>query len=102
MHLYRIAQEALSNAMKHGKANHVTISLRKDDGLVRLVIGDDGNGMPKATSSSGMGLRTMKYRAELIGARLEMAPRPSGGTIVSCDMRAERLAKPMNEHGREH
>ena len=93
MHVYRIAQEALSNALKHAKAQNVALSLRKiDDGVIRLTIEDDGHGMPAAEGSpSGMGLRTMRYRAGLIDASLEMGHRPGGGTVVTCDMRPETL-----------
>jgi signal transduction histidine kinase len=90
MHLYRIAQEAVSNALKHAKADSVSITLRKVDGHVRLAVEDDGRGVPQEAfgAATGMGLRTMKYRAGLIGAELDITPRPSGGTVVICNMRA--------------
>jgi signal transduction histidine kinase len=90
MHLYRIAQEAVSNALKHVKAGDVSIGLRKVDGHVRLTVEDEGAGIAKGAvlASTGMGLRTMKYRAGLIGARLEITPGPQGGTLVSCEMRS--------------
>jgi signal transduction histidine kinase len=93
MHVYRIAQEALSNALKHAKAQNVTLSLRKiDGGVIRLTIEDDGHGMPAPPRSfSGMGLRTMRYRAALINASLEIGSRPNGGTVVTCDMRPDTL-----------
>jgi signal transduction histidine kinase len=90
MHLYRIAQEAVSNALKHAKAGDVSIGLRNVDGRIRLTVEDEGDGIAKGAilSSTGMGLRTMKYRAGLIGARLEIASGPEGGTLVSCEMRS--------------
>jgi signal transduction histidine kinase len=90
MHLYRIAQEAVGNALKHAKAENVSISLRRVDGHVRLEVHDDGRGLPPDafSTSTGMGLRTMKYRAGLIGAHLDITPEPGGGTVVCCNMRA--------------
>jgi len=97
MHVYRIAQEALSNALKHGKSQNVRIALRRSDDRIVLSIDDDGCGIPSlpmSTASGGMGLRTMRYRASLIGGKLEIGPGRSGGTTVTCDMRAEDVIKP--------
>jgi signal transduction histidine kinase len=89
MHLYRIAQEAVGNALKHANAQGVRITMGKVDGFLRLTVQDDGPGVPDSVflSSSGMGLRTMKYRAGLIGADLKIGRGPEGGTLVTCDMR---------------
>ncbi|HEU5397597.1 MAG TPA: PAS domain S-box protein, partial [Verrucomicrobiae bacterium] len=63
-HLYRIVQEAINNAVKHGRAKQVTISLEPQDGKVRMTIADDGSGfVVKPTADPGMGLRIMRYRA---------------------------------------
>ncbi len=88
MHLYRIAQEAVSNALKHANAKGVFIALRKTEGQLRLSVQDDGPGVPASAfaSATGMGLRTMRYRASLIGAELEIGRGPEGGTLVRCDM----------------
>lgn len=85
-HLYRIAQEALANALKHANANGIKVTLDVEPELVRLEIRDDGEGV-KSTSAdaSGLGLRTMQYRASLIGARFEIAPLQPHGTRVICD-----------------
>lgn len=88
LNLYRVAQEAVSNGVKHGKARVVTIDLRLENGL-RLTVHDDGIGFdPGAaavgTGSKGMGLLVMRYRAGVIGARLDIAPSPEGGTVVCC------------------
>jgi signal transduction histidine kinase len=90
MHLYRIAQEAVANALKHANAKGVSITLGKVGGHLRLTVQDDGPGVPATafSSSTGMGLRTMKYRAGLIGAHLEIGRGPEGGTLVSCHMQA--------------
>jgi two-component system, LuxR family, sensor kinase FixL len=84
MHLYRIAQEAANNAIKHGKATSVTITLERRDSNLRLAVIDDGVGFVPGISSGGMGLHIMRYRAAMIGATLLIESRPEGGTAVSC------------------
>ena len=87
MHLYRIAQEAVSNAIKHGRADHIMIALSMEDGIVRLTIDDDGQGFfLQEGDPGGMGLRTMAYRARAIGATLEISERDGPGTCVHCEM----------------
>jgi PAS domain S-box-containing protein len=82
--LYRISQEAVANARRHGRARSIKVTLHIQPTLVRLDILDDGVGMPKAaTDSGGMGLKIMKFRASTIGARLVIGPGPHGGTLVS-------------------
>jgi signal transduction histidine kinase len=85
MHLYRIAQEAINNATKHGKAATVRVSLMADEKATTLRIADDGTGIAKATNvSDGMGLGLMLYRARLVGGDLNIESPNTGGTIVSC------------------
>lgn len=85
MHLYRIIQEALSNAVRHASASHVAVALHEERGLLAVSIEDNGRGLPKsAESAAGMGLRTMRYRAQLIGAALTAGPASSGGTVIRC------------------
>jgi signal transduction histidine kinase len=87
MHLYRIAQEALSNAVRHAKALHITVRLAYHGESLAITIADDGCGYSReATNSDGMGLRTMQYRAQLIGARVTINSVPSRGTSVSCTL----------------
>jgi two-component system, LuxR family, sensor kinase FixL len=85
-HLYRIAQEAANNAVRHGHAKSIAIGLCCQEGEVQLSIEDDGVGIPEAAQerSSGMGLHIMDYRARSIGGRLSVERRPNGGTRVSC------------------
>ena len=84
-HLYRITQEAINNAVRHGGAGSVRIVLRVRPGLLELSVGDDGVGfLESATRSTGMGLKIMKYRARMIGGRIEIGPRRAGGTLVKC------------------
>ena len=69
IHLYRIAQEAVTNAVKHGKARQITIRLKKDGDAISLAVDDDGIGLPEnARTRQGMGLRIMAYRASMIGS----------------------------------
>ena len=88
MHLYRIAQEATNNAMKHGKARRIAVSLAAEAWGATLRIEDDGVGISKTSNSSGgMGLNIMQYRARLSGGELQVEPQPKGGTVVSCTVR---------------
>lgn len=84
-HLYHIAQEALNNAIKHGRANHVLISLSCVDEHGRLTIQDNGTGIRELSGhSSGMGLHIMRYRARMIGGSLEITRSEPQGTVVTC------------------
>ena len=84
-HLYRIAQESINNATKHGGATRVEISLTVAGGVTTLRISDNGAGISKTgTGRSGMGLNIMNYRARLSGGELRIDEPPQGGTIVSC------------------
>jgi signal transduction histidine kinase len=85
-HLYRIAQEALSNALKHAHASSINVKLDVERETVRLEICDDGWGVRDMDQNlPGLGLRTMQYRASMIGARLEIAPFRPNGTRVICE-----------------
>ena len=84
-HLYRIAQEAVSNAIRHGHARHVTISLAGSGGQILLTVTDDGTGLStEARTKKGMGLRIMDYRAGMIGATFDIQNLPAGGTRAVC------------------
>ena len=84
-HLYRIAQEATSNAVKHGRSKNITITLEVNDEGTWLKVADDGAGIPSIeAANNGMGLRIMRQRAKLIGAYLDIATVRGKGTIVSC------------------
>jgi signal transduction histidine kinase len=93
-HLFRIAQEAVANAFRHGGARQIEIHLRRDDGTLILEVSDDGCGLPKdARRRNGLGLRFMKYRAETIGGTVEVRSRPKGGTIVRCSVRKRAVTR---------
>ena len=82
-HLFRITQEAVSNAIKHGKAKHISIQLREDAGHLRLRVNDDGLGFPKKFSGgTGMGLRIMQTRIGMVGGTLTIERQSAGGTSV--------------------
>ena len=96
LHLYRIAQEAMSNAARHANATQVAVSFCAEGAEVTLAISDDGRGMsPEPNAHRGMGLRTMRYRAKLIGARLNVASEPGVGTTVRCTL--ARVIPPARE-----
>lgn len=85
MHLYRIAQQALNNAIQHANPSRIAIKLSCLDGRAHLTITDDGRGFTHVPAPArGMGLRTMQYRARLIHGELEVDTSPGSGTTVSC------------------
>jgi PAS domain S-box-containing protein len=84
VHLYRIAQEAVSNALKHGRATRVEIGLTRTPTRLVLTVKDNGVGMPTKQPEEGMGLRLMQYRAGSVHGTLEFRPNTGGGTTVRC------------------
>ncbi|MFC1671793.1 response regulator [Planctomycetota bacterium] len=92
-HLYRIAQEAANNAIKHGKATEIDVTARTVGGKMVLDVKDNGKSYGgEAVSSAGMGSHIIKHRAELIGAKLEVGPLAGGGTILTCSLGSNRDA----------
>ncbi|MGC9328863.1 MAG: ATP-binding protein, partial [Candidatus Hinthialibacter sp.] len=90
--LYRIAQEALNNAVKHSQAKHIWIRLEKENHQILLTVKDDGVGLPIShESATGMGLRIMQYRAGMIGAVLDLGRDPEGGSIVQCRLPQDKM-----------
>jgi len=84
-HLFRLAQEAINNAVKHGKAHRVLIHLGAEGNHRVLRISDDGVGLPATGArQSGLGLRIMNYRAKKVGGSLEIRPGEPNGTVVHC------------------
>ena len=87
-HLYRITQEALSNAIRHGQARHIIVTLTREGESIVLRIEDDGVGIEEQPvapgNGEGIGMQTMKRRARAIGAVLRVQPGRSGGTLVEC------------------
>jgi len=99
MHLYRIAQEAVSNAVKHSGATEVHVETSLTGDWLELCVEDNGRGMPakKDTPDEGMGLRTMHYRAQVLQAILTIKQRAQGGTRVSCRLQLQQ-DKQRNNH----
>jgi PAS domain S-box-containing protein len=87
-HLYRIAQEAVGNALKHANARHIEVGLGFTHGLLALRIADDGVGIgDRATEAEGLGLKIMRYRADFVRANLTIESPARGGTLVTCTLR---------------
>jgi len=86
LHLYRIAEEAVTNAVKHAGAKCITIGLAILAGRPVLEIADDGKGIGQKLKTEGMGLRNMQYRANVIGGELTVEARKGGGTCVRCSL----------------
>ncbi len=84
-HLYRITQEAVANAIKHGNAKSINVDIEMSDEALLLQISDNGAGMNASVkTATGMGLRIMSQRARTIGGHLTIIDRPSRGTTVRC------------------
>jgi signal transduction histidine kinase len=91
-HLYRIAQEGINNAVKHGKAKEIEISLTQNDGETTLAVIDNGIGLTEdPKNSKGIGLHIMKYRARMMEASLQLEPNSSQGVILKCRLKAPIL-----------
>ena len=103
--LYRIAQEAISNAVRHGRARRVSMTLATDEGGLRLEVRDDGSGWPDdvvgaragahgtpPSPSCGAGLRIMHHRASVLGGVLKLRATPGGGACVVCVLPRAALA----------
>ena len=96
-HLYRIAQEAIHNAIRHGGAQSIQIHLRTMGNTATLRVIDDGSGISKTNQGSkGMGLNIMSYRARLVGGDLTISEPSTGGTMVSCTFPQTILAAKTN------
>lgn len=92
--LFLIAREAVNNAIKHSKADRITITLDRPDGHVRMQVRDSGVGMAKyPIHAEGMGLRLIRHRASLIGASLNFTSKPGAGMTVTCTMNEEGVGK---------
>ncbi len=87
VHLYRIAQEAIGNALKHAKATEIVVTLAARAGFVVLKISDNGLGLPEEHTGTGVGLRVMQHRAATIGAELSVQSKPGKGVTIACTLR---------------
>ncbi len=85
--LFRMAQEALNNAVKHSRSKRIVVSLKKEGQRVRLSVRDDGTGFAYGEAKNkGLGLRSMRYRATAIGGTFDIASDPKIGTVVHCSV----------------
>ncbi|HXK24617.1 MAG TPA: ATP-binding protein [Myxococcota bacterium] len=92
--LYRIAQEAVTNAVKHARASAIEIEMHSRAGRTTLRVSDDGVGIPSPIpTQNGVGVRIMHHRATSIGAALSVGRGPDGGTVVTCTVRDPRAPK---------
>ncbi|MHC4595281.1 MAG: PAS domain-containing sensor histidine kinase [Planctomycetota bacterium] len=84
-HIYRIVQEAITNAVRHGKAKNIRIELASTEGRSTLKVANDGKDFPRILAKKkGLGLKIMEYRAKMICGMLEVGRGRKGGTIVTC------------------
>ena len=88
-HLYRIAQEAVTNAAKHAKSPRIEITVRADQHVLQIQIKDYGQGLPDVTSSQGLGMQGMRHRAAAIGALLEMDSARGEGTTCKISLKKQ-------------
>lgn len=85
LHVYRIAQESVQNALKHAAAQEIRISVHLQEEQLELTVSDDGKGFtPQAEPGGGMGLLNLQYRARAIRARLTLDSQPGKGTVMRC------------------
>lgn len=99
IHLYRIAQEAITNAIKHAEARHVRVELARNSSHINLAITNDG--APFKGDSEGMGLHIMRYRAGVINAVLNITPQPEGGAVITCVLPVSDRNVRRKDAGRE-
>jgi signal transduction histidine kinase len=90
-HSYRIAQEAVNNAIRHARATRIDIRLEKEGGGFAMRVADNGVGIredPRSGATHGLGLQIMNYRARMIGGELRVERGPESGTVVTCKLHA--------------
>ena len=92
--VYRIVQESLTNAVKHGGATRASVEVLEHDGRVSITIRDDGDGFDPAASTDGFGLAGMRERAKLLGGELSVQSAPGDGTTITVALPAVRRAPP--------
>jgi len=93
-HLYRLSQESVANALKHGRARNITMKLANDHEFITLQIADDGSGFDHQQQSGGAGLRIMAYRAELIRGNLTIGRVHPCGTLITCTLPCQQEPAP--------
>jgi two-component system sensor kinase FixL len=84
LHLYRIAQEAVTNAVKHSEATNILITLDRNPTHTCISVQDDGKGFVPRQRGKGLGLHMMRYRANALGGELKIERRRTGGMDITC------------------
>jgi signal transduction histidine kinase len=102
--MYRIVQEALSNAAKHGKAERVVVEVHEDDTDIHVSVRDDGVGFDPSSHTDGFGLLGMHERVQLLDGALTVSSAPGGGTTITASFPTKRLsdAAASSEHLANH
>jgi signal transduction histidine kinase len=95
--VYRLVQEALTNAAKHAAAGHVRVHVVEGDGAIAVEVSDDGSGFDPKHADGGYGLVGMRERVDLLGGRLVIDSTPGAGTLVSAELPVERLGAPPTD-----
>ncbi len=90
IHLYRIVQETLNNAIRHGQATEIEISLKNLKECINLKVEDNGVGFPQKVNRKGIGINIMKYRASIIGASFDLKSQKDKGTTIVCSIKKEK------------
>jgi two-component system CheB/CheR fusion protein len=102
-HLYRIAQEAVNNAIRHGQAKNIVIGLSARKGYGTLRIENDGSTLPEnAANASGMGLQIMNYRARMIGGSLKVETGGTSGVTITCHFPLPASHQTLKKVARDH
>ncbi|MBN2403203.1 MAG: hypothetical protein JXN64_12485 [Spirochaetes bacterium] len=96
IHLYYITREAVTNAIKHGRAGNIHICLTSENSILKLMVLDDGTGCKENEMGSGMGLRIMKYRASMIGAEFFAKNRTKKGFEIKVVLNVEKPVPVIN------
>ncbi len=86
LHLYRIAEESIGNAVRHSGAKRISVELDVVAGAAVLAVSDDGKGFAERRKNDGMGMHNMQYRANVLGAKLSFEQLANGGTRVCCKL----------------
>jgi signal transduction histidine kinase len=89
--LFRVAQEACANAVKHGKARQIAVQLLQNGSSIRLMVRDDGIGFDSTAPSNGLGLVSMQERLRIVGGILTLTTSPGQGTIVEATIQTARV-----------
>jgi signal transduction histidine kinase len=101
-HVYRIAEEAVANAVQHGEATDIRVTLEETKDCVKLTVRDNGKGLPKDFSENGgLGIHVMRYRARMIGGSIELRRETPRGTTFSCcfQKRGQAVSIPRGKSG---